>query len=188
VTRSVEDLLRTRTAAGGHRLTDEAYAEAWKKRIRAKVVVDANGCWLWQGFVHKNGYASTTHRDYGGSRAHRLVYLVWKGPIRADHDACHSCDVRHCVNPDHLWAGTRKQNLHDMLAKGRHMHQVVTHCKRGHAYAEHGYSYAYNGTRWRRCRLCDRINSKKPSFIAWRREYQRKRRAEKRAATQGTGA
>jgi len=40
---------------------------------------------------------------------------------------CHKCDVRHCVNPDHLFLGTAKDNLMDMASKGRSIHGTKHH-------------------------------------------------------------
>ncbi len=52
--------------------------------------------------------------------AHRASYQVYKGDIPDGLVIMHSCDNPSCVNPDHLTAGTQKQNIHDMMKKGRH--------------------------------------------------------------------
>jgi hypothetical protein len=53
-------------------------------------------------------------------RAHRYSYQAFKGQIPDGMQVCHTCDVRNCVNPEHLWIGTNQDNFDDMVKKGRH--------------------------------------------------------------------
>ena len=101
-------------------------------RLASKIRVCAEtGCWLWDGEKFTTGYGRVRFR--GRKRAaHRVVYEAVHGPI-PEHDShhgmcvCHTCDVRHCVNPEHLFLGTQADNVLDMVRKGR----MVTPDRRG---------------------------------------------------------
>lgn len=77
------------------------------------------GCLLWPGrAVGKSGHCQTWR---AGKRVlvHRMAYESAFGLFNPDLKVCHSCDVANCVNPDHLFLGTQKDNLRDMFRKGR---------------------------------------------------------------------
>lgn len=88
--------------------------------------VPESGCWLWTaGISGGTGYGTFVYegRHMG---AHRASWLIHKGEIPKGMDVRHKCDTRSCVNPDHLLTGTRKENMRDMVERGRHFHQFET--------------------------------------------------------------
>lgn len=79
-----------------------------------------SGCYLWLGTaLGKKGYGAISWRGEMDT-AHRWAYRQFKGAVPREKIICHKCDVRMCVNPDHLWLGTYQQNTDDMMKKGRH--------------------------------------------------------------------
>lgn len=89
-----------------------------EKRFFAKVKVCPNGsaCWEWQGHVASNGYG----RFWDGDRVIQAHWFLMPTRPSKGQEACHSCDNKLCVNPDHLSVGTRIDNMKDMVSKKRH--------------------------------------------------------------------
>lgn len=89
------------------------------ERFAANVIPEPNsGCWLWTASTTKFGYG---HMSVDGrlTGAHRIAWVLFKGPIPAGAQVCHKCDVPQCANPDHLFLGSRSDNMRDCAAKGR---------------------------------------------------------------------
>lgn len=77
-----------------------------------------NGCWLWKGAIGKNGYGAL---NVNGKviLAHRYSFILHHEKIPKGLFVCHKCDIRNCVNPEHLFLGTNHDNVKDMIKKGR---------------------------------------------------------------------
>jgi hypothetical protein len=88
-----------------------------EQRFWAKVEKTAT-CWVWTACRHPQGYG-----QFGCAgrivKAHRVAWELTHGPIPDGLQVCHRCDNPPCVNPDHLFLGTQRDNNHDCIAKGR---------------------------------------------------------------------
>lgn len=88
-------------------------------RLQRKSMPEPNtGCWIWIGAVNKKGYGSI---NINGKmdKTHRVSYRLFKGSFNKKLFVCHSCDVPSCINPDHLFLGTAKDNAVDRVNKNR---------------------------------------------------------------------
>jgi len=88
---------------------------------------DLQDCWEWQGFINHQGYGKF---GFGGMHflSHRASWLIHHGKIELGKSVLHKCDNRRCVNPHHLFIGSRADNNHDMYSKGRQRHLVGKEC------------------------------------------------------------
>jgi hypothetical protein len=90
-----------------------------EKLVKNNYEVKENGCWEWTNSISsQTGYGKLVFKGLDMS-AHRASYILFKGKIPKGKYICHSCDNKKCVNPDHLWVGTQKENMQDMIKKGR---------------------------------------------------------------------
>jgi len=118
-----------------------------------------SGCWLWLGSCDDKGYGKgfSCQRRY---KAHRHSWTLYRGEIPLGLCVLHKCDTPACVNPDHLFLGTRTDNSVDKVRKARH---------RGWG---RGNQPILNGTKHPLAKLTDadvlwiRIDDRKPSIIA----------------------
>ena len=78
-------------------------------------------CWDWTAATYNDGYGIFRLSGAGGGvcRAHRFSWEAYNGKIPEGLCVLHKCDNRKCVNPKHLFLGTKKDNTHDMISKNR---------------------------------------------------------------------
>src|SRR3954470_14700354 len=77
-------------------------------------------CWYWTGGVDGGGYGQLRNTDQVMVKTHRVMWELTNGPIPEGLCVLYTCDFPPCVNPDHLFLGTKKDNAVDMVRKGRH--------------------------------------------------------------------
>lgn len=139
-------------------------------RFFEKITYEPNsGCWLWLAF---------TEREYGrflvsrnkGVWAHRFSWEYHnKKKIPKGKFILHKCDTPSCVNPNHLEIGTQRDNVDDMIKKGRHPTMGKTHCINGHEFTKENTQMVKKKDRPRHHRVCRecikvRIKNKRRTF------------------------
>lgn len=89
---------------------------------------------------------------------HRIAWELIYGEIPTKMWVLHRCDNPSCVNPDHLYLGTRSDNFKDFVARKRSPFLKKTHCPRGHPYAGENLRVVnYKGYLRRACKECQRL-------------------------------
>lgn len=95
------------------------------ERFNEKYIPEPNsGCWIWTASCisqHRYGF----FRYKNTTKAHRASWMLHHGDIPKGMLVCHKCDVRECVNPDHLFLGTHLDNNRDRDRKGRHVWKLI---------------------------------------------------------------
>mgnify|MGYP001558509445 FL=1 len=89
------------------------------KRFYEKCIPEPNtGCWLWLGTLHMGGYGELS---VSGKvrRAHDYSYETFVEPVPFNLCVLHTCDMRCCVNPEHLYVGTKQNNADDCNKRNR---------------------------------------------------------------------
>lgn len=115
-------------------MSEKDKARFWTK------VNQTDYCWEWQAGKDSNGYGLFRH--YDEQRAHRIAYQLIYENIDHNIFVCHKCDNPSCVNPDHLWLGTPKDNNDDKKKKGRSRHA-------GRVSQYYGVTWRTDSKRWR---------------------------------------
>lgn len=132
---------------------------AWE-RFEARIAYEPmSGCWLWTGSTDPCGYGKVSIRGKIIS-THVVSYTKARGPVPAALELDHLCRTPQCVNPDHLEAVTRRENvLRGLSPMARNAR--LTHCLRGHEFtSDSTYPPRPNRGHERRCKLCVRAASR----------------------------
>lgn len=131
------------------RVIGQAERRFWEK-------VDKTGdCWVWTGARDSGRFQYGIFAAAGRTlvKAHRFSYELHQGAIPDGMVICHRCDNPPCVRPDHLFAGTQKDNIHDMDAKGRGKRPPKrSRCPKGHPYDGGNTAIRRDGAQ--ACRVC----------------------------------
>lgn len=108
--------------------------------LKSRIVIDPNGCWLYQGYVSTHGYGMMSHDNYP-ALVHRVsAWAFLNIPVNKDIVIMHSCDVKRCINPDHFKEGNHSDNTMDAVLKGRfngnrpNKNRNKTRCPKGHLF------------------------------------------------------
>lgn len=132
-----------------------------QKRFETMIVgIPWSGCWLWSGTLNNKGYGMFwTKQTENKCLSHRFAWEQARGAIPKGLCVLHKCDVPCCVNPEHLFLGSIKDNNKDMTLKGRRNSGAVqrarTHCKHGHQFNEaNTYWFLRRGRKERQCKQC----------------------------------
>jgi len=89
-------------------------------RFWSKVAIAGpDECWSWLASRNSHGYG-TFGIKCQTCAAHRIAWILTNGPIPSERWVLHKCDNRLCCNPRHLFLGTHRDNMDDMVQKGRH--------------------------------------------------------------------
>ena len=81
-------------------------------------------CWLWTASITDHGYGQLRWHNSQRRYAHHVAWELYHGPIPDGAHVCHTCDVKHCVNPSHLYLGSPLHNSYDFMTRQWHKHNT----------------------------------------------------------------
>lgn len=84
-----------------------------------------NECWNWTAYKNRDGYGNFA-LGVKKINAHKVSYIINYGSVQDGFCVCHTCDNPSCVNPNHLFLATHKENMLDKKIKGRARTKVLT--------------------------------------------------------------
>ena len=129
--------------------------------------VSTDDCWLWAHRVTKWDYG-LMRLNIDGKRpsvyGHRLFYEAYKGEIPKGYEVDHLCFTPRCINPDHLEAVTKEENLRRKRAAHKPYNITKRFCTNGHEYTPENTLIDSSKTGWRRCRTCKSIKNRKQTL------------------------
>lgn len=134
-------------------------------RLLSKAVRDPEtDCWQWQGWVTPRGYGEIISHDKKIG-VHRAMYELEHGSIGEGMEIDHLCRLRSCINPAHLEAVSRKENILRGVSPCARLARR-THCPQGHEYTPENTKIVQ--TRWgalrgtgRQCRMCHKLSNRR---------------------------
>lgn len=129
----------------------------WQDRLWAKVSRRDDGCWIWLAALNADGYGQFHGARRKATGAHRWAYIATHGGLPDGLEVDHLCNVRACVNPDHLEAVTHKENQ-------RRRAERQTHCLKGHEFTADNTRIRPDGKR--RCRTCERDGTRRRRAVS----------------------
>jgi hypothetical protein len=142
-----------------------------KDRITHNILYSPDGCWLWTGSLYVVGGYGRLQFNNIKSSAHRWSALAYGIINSIDEDTLilHKCDIKRCVNPEHLYSGDTRDNSTDFVNRQDHHEAIKTHCPQGHEYSSNNIIIT---TRGRRCKACHYFKNNTRAIL---RKSERKR-------------